>query len=74
MNIDKAITASMLGKELGVSAGTANALLREIGEGERLGNMMLFDRDDARRVVAKKYENILKFLGCVVSLNGELDA
>lgn len=67
------ITVPELSEGIGVSYGTAKAILESTGTGEPIGNMMVYSRLAAEQAIAKKYGKVLEFLGCSASENWGVD-
>lgn len=59
---------------MGISYGTAKAILESTGTGQPIGNMRVFSRKAAEQAIAKKYGKVLEFLGCSMSENWDVDA
>lgn len=68
------VTVREVAEGVGVSYGTAKAILESTGTGQPIGNMRVYSRAAATVAVAKKYEKVLEFLGCSMSQSWGADA
>lgn len=68
------VTVLEVAEGVGVSWGTARAILESTGTGQPIGNMKVYSRAAAKAAVAEKYEKVLEFLGYPVSPFGAADA
>lgn len=63
MSLSDYITAAILSKQLGVANATANAILKESGAGEKVGNSTFYSREAVRGVLRERHENLFVFMG-----------
>lgn len=64
MNLEKAITAGELSRELGMSYSGALKLLKSMGGGKTLAGVTFYNRDDVANHLTQKYTLLLAFLEC----------